>query len=245
MSDHTRDPPAGKDVSPRPQHLPGGRAHPWVTRPSVSSRPTQHQEHRLPCSSALWVRAEHRGAETLTEDTGLEEPGNWQEDLEEEQQSRCGQIRAHVPHIQHVKASGDRPLQPPRCHHRVERTVTRDTATRHHPSASRGLPAGLCVSGGGVRRLLTCLVPFRRETLNACLRCVMHRTCRFATAVAHVRKRLLAWPLGTEGILPEAWLDKKAPVHPGALPLGRKGPSRYHCGSGMGGPVGAERHDKV
>ena len=128
----------------------------------MSSRPTQHQEHRLPCSSALWVRAEHRGAETLTEDTGLEEPGNWQEDLEEEQQSRCGQIRAHVPHIQHVKASGDRPLQPPRCHHRVERTVARDTATRHHPSASRGLPAGLCVSGGGVRRLLTCLVPFRR-----------------------------------------------------------------------------------
>lgn len=35
----------------------------------------------------------------LTEDTGLEESGNWLEDLEEEQQSRCGQIRAHVSHI--------------------------------------------------------------------------------------------------------------------------------------------------
>lgn len=33
-------------------------------------------------------------------------------------------------------------------------------------------------------------------------------------------------------------------MHPGALPLGRQGPSRYRCGSGMGGPVSAERHDK-
>ena len=56
---------------------------------------------------------------------------------------------------------------------------------------------------------------------------------------------MLALPLGTEGILLEAWLDKKALVHPGALPPGRQGPSRYCCGSGMGGPIGAQRHDKV
>ena len=45
----------------------------------------------------------------------------------------------------------------------------RDTATHRHPSASRGLPSGPRVTGGGVRRLLTCLVLFHRETLNACL----------------------------------------------------------------------------
>ena len=33
-------------------------------------------------------------------------------------------------------------------------------------------------------------------------------------------------------------------MHPGALPLGRQGPSRYRGGSGMGGPIGTERHGK-
>lgn len=79
----------------------------------------------------------------LSEDTGLEEPGNWPEDLEEEQPSRCGQIQAHVPHIQHVKASGDRHSNPPDA-----TAEWKGWPCETHPSASWGLPSGPHVTGG-------------------------------------------------------------------------------------------------